>query len=188
MKTREKRRFILVECEDYADNITAERSPARYRRYIRFERRGFTGEVWAGEFTYCTLGEEIGVEAMLTGENLPDYQSLAAYLLYCATGVAVDSGRIGDFDVSDDGFFHETENVRYHMFYQPDVDWLLGIEGALNYDRAKRISEAARDAGKEAVVFAPLKFVSQEDITSFGITFCQLPYELTASRAQALEM
>ena len=33
-----------------------------------------------GSFTYCTLGDEISPEKMLTGENLPDYDTLARHL------------------------------------------------------------------------------------------------------------
>ena len=181
------RRFVLVESEAYSDDITAE----RVRRVIngvsgarnRDQREGL-----GGGFTYCDLGDEIGVESMLTGENLPSFNSLAAYLLYCATGVAVNPVDIENTNLQDIGFFYETEQVRYHMFYEPDAEWLRGEAGALNYDRAQGISDAAREVGKKAVVFAPVKFVSHEDILSLGITFCQLPYELTASRAQALEM
>ena len=64
------RKFILMECEDYADTITAE----RVRRVIS----GVPGaedaalkEGVGGSFTYCTLGEPIDVEGMLTGEALP---------------------------------------------------------------------------------------------------------------------
>ena len=79
------RKFILVECEDYAESITAE----RVRRVIR----GMPGakdaalrEGLGGSFTYCTLGEPIEMEGMLTGDALPAYTSLAAYLFHTATG------------------------------------------------------------------------------------------------------
>ena len=181
------RRFILVECEEYADTLTAERV-RRVIRGVEGSRINVLRQGLGGGFQYCTLGDEIGVETMLVGENLPDFKSLAAYLLYCATGVAVNPAGIQTAEAHDAGFFYETERVRYHMFYEPDAEWLRGEEGALNYSRASAIAEAAREVGKDAVVFAPVKFVSHEDILSLGITFCQLPYELTASRAQALEM
>ena len=181
------RKFILVECEDYADTITAE----RVRRVINgvpAARDESLREGLGGEFTYCTLGDPIGVDTMLTGESLPDFPSLAAYLLYCATGIATAPDALPSEYAKEDGLFYETERVRYHMFYEPDIDWLLSDNGALTYQVAKSISESARDVGKTAVVFAPLKYVGHEDITSFGIIFCQLPYELMASQAQALEM
>ena len=52
------RKFILVECEDYADSITAE----RVRRVIKGvpDARDETLRVGlGGSFTYCTLGDPI---------------------------------------------------------------------------------------------------------------------------------
>ena len=81
-----KRKFILVECEDYADSITAE----RVRRVIS----GVPGardvalrDGLGGSFTFCALGAPIDEEAMLTGEALPEFGALANYLLYVSTGV-----------------------------------------------------------------------------------------------------
>ncbi len=183
------RRFILVECEDYADTITAE----RVRRVINGvpnARDATLREGLDGEFTYCTLGDPISIETMLNGENLPGYASLATYLLHCATGIAANPSHLAaNAALSDDtGFFYESEHVRYHLLYRPHMEWLRGEKGALNSTRAEAVSQAARAVGKSAVVFAPLRFVSQNDLSAMGITFCQLPYEFTASRAQALEV
>ena len=85
------RKFILVECEDYADTITAE----RVRRVINGvpdARDKSLREGLGGSFTYCTLGEPIDVEGMLTGENLPEYSVLAAYLLHTASGLSASGG------------------------------------------------------------------------------------------------
>ena len=65
------RKFILIECEDYADTITAE----RVRRVINGvpdASNATLREGLGGTFTYCTLGKPIEVEAMLTGESLPE--------------------------------------------------------------------------------------------------------------------
>ena len=184
------RKFILVECEDYADSITAE----RVRRVINGvpnARDASLREGLGGSFTYCTLGKPITMQGMLNGQNLPEYSSLASYLLHCATGMSVNPNTLATNSHTknnhDTGFFYESDHVRYHLLYEQDIEWLRDDKGALNYDRAKIISEYAKDAGKSAVVFAPMRYMSQSDLTSMHITFCQLPYELTASRAQALE-
>ena len=169
------RKFILVECEDYADTITAE----RVRRVINGVpdagdaalRKGL-----GGSFTYCTLGDPIEIEGMLTGDALPSYGSLAAYLLYTASGVSAGEGELRP--QNDDGLFHETDKTDYYLLYQPDVDWLRSNDAVLNSERAERISERNRVAGKKAVVFGPAKYMGQRDLTDLGITFCQLPYEL----------
>ena len=169
------RRFILVECEDYADSITAE----RVRRVIGGvpeARDKSLREGLGGSFTYCTLGEPIEMEAMLRGDALPAYESLAAYLLFTASGLSAGEGELRS--QNGDGLFHETEKVDYYLMYQPDADWLRSNDAVLNAERAERIGQHSRAAGKKAVVFAACKYLGQRDLTDQGITFCQLPYEL----------
>ena len=62
------RRFILVECEDYADRITAERV-RRVINGVSDARDKSLREGLDGSFTYCTLGEPIEMEGMLTGST-----------------------------------------------------------------------------------------------------------------------
>ena len=56
------RKFILVECEDYADSITAERV-RRVSNGVPGARDAALREGLGGSFTYCTLGNPIDVEA-----------------------------------------------------------------------------------------------------------------------------
>ena len=169
------RKFILVECEDYADSITAE----RVRRVINgvpSARDKALQEGLGGSFKYCTLGEPIEMEGMLTGEALPEYSALAAYLIHIASGVSA-----GESDLkrqNDDGLFYSSGTTSYYLIYEPDTDYLSGNEGMLNEERAKRISASSRKDGKKAIVFGPGKYIGQRDLTSMGITFCQLPYEM----------
>ena len=164
------RKFILVECEDYADSITAE----RVRRVIR----GVPGakdkalrEGLGSSFTYYTLGDPIDVEGMLTGEALPEYSELAAYLLHTASGLAAD----GELQAQNgDGLFYQNGDTDYYLLYQPSMEWLLSNEALLNEEQAKRIHAA----GRRAVVFAADKHMSQRYLSDMGITFCQIPYEL----------
>jgi adenine-specific DNA-methyltransferase len=177
------RKFILVECEDYADSITAE----RVRRVIRgvpTARDAALREGLGGEFTYCELGDEVSIEGMLEGE-LPSYADIAGMAIHNATGLAprdVPSEFDGEL-----GFVYESENTRYHLLYRADAEWLRGEAGALNSEKAYRISEAAKEVGKTAVVFAPARYLSQRDLTDMSITFCQLPYDLTAPRLKSLQ-
>ena len=164
------RKFILVECEDYADTITAE----RVRRVINGvpnARDKSLQEGLGGSFTYCTLGKPIDVEQMLTGENLPEYSELAAYLLYTASGLSV-SGQLPA--QNEDGLFHSNGEADYYLLYRPDIEWLRTNEAILNEQQARRI----HGAGRRAVVFAADKFMGQRFLSDLNITFCQIPYEL----------
>ena len=64
------RKFILVECQKYADTITAE----RVRRVINGVENATSENLrdgLGGSFTYCTLGEPIDEEGMLTAKISP---------------------------------------------------------------------------------------------------------------------
>ena len=171
------RRFILVECEDYADSITAE----RVRRVIDGVpnvRDPALREGLGGSFTFASLGEPIELEGMLSGEGLPPYAALAAYLLHAASGVSAGAGDLAPQD--DDGLFHSSDKLNYHLLYQPDLEFLRSNDAVLNEGRAKRISAAARAGNRQAVVFAAAKYIGQRELSAWGITFCQLPYELSS--------
>ena len=166
------RKFILIECEDYADNITAE----RVRRVINGVENAKDETLrngLGGSFIYCTLGEPIDEEGMLTGETLPTYEALADYIAYTATGSALTVIR-----KQQDYCFGETNTLRFYLIYEPRLEFLESNQSALNGERADQIAKACKETGKKAYVYAPQKFVSQKELTDMGITFCQLPYNV----------
>ena len=166
------RKFILVECEDYADTITAE----RVRRVINGVENATNENLrdgLGGSFTYCTLGEPIDEEGMLTGEILPTYETLADYIAYTATGSALTS-----IANREDYYFGETKDIRFYLIYEPTLAFLESSESALNGARTEQIAKACKETGKKAYVYAPQKFISQKELTDMGITFCQLPYNI----------
>ncbi len=165
------RRFILVECEDYADTITAE----RVRRVIRGVPNAKDKQLrdgLGGSFAYCTLGEAIDVDSLLEGEALPSYSDLASYLLHTATGISASPGDLQSSD--DDGHFYSSDEKDYYLIYEPSIEFLRSGDAALNLERAERI----REKGRSAVVFAAADYIGQRQLSQWNITFCQLPYEL----------
>ena len=169
------RKFILVECEDYANTLTAERV-RRVINGVSSARDESLRESLGGSFTYYTLGAPIEVERMLAGEALPSYAGLAAYLLHTASGISAGAESLERRN--DDGIFYTNGATDYYLLYKPDLDWLSSNEGILNEERARRISTASGGEGRKAIVFGPGKFIGQRDLTPMGITFCQLPYEI----------
>ena len=166
------RKFILIECEDYADTITAE----RVRRVINGvpdARDEALREGLGGSFTYCTLGDPIEVETMLTGEALPSYSALAANLLYTTSGVSVGADTLEA--KNDDGLFHSDEQNDYYLLYKPDLEYLRSNAAILNLERAERIRDASRKNNRKAIIYAAGNYVGQRELTKMGIIFCQLP-------------
>ncbi len=166
------RKFILIECEDYAQTITAERV-RRVINGIPTARNAPLRDGLGGSFTYCTLGEPIAADTMLTGEALPPYATLAANLLYTASGVAVPTDALSA--KNENGLFHSDDTTDYYLLYKPALDYLQSDAAMLTLERARQIHDASRDKNRRAVVYGAGTYIGQRELTKFGITFCQLP-------------
>ncbi|UES46803.1 site-specific DNA-methyltransferase [Roseibium aggregatum] len=223
------RRFILVEMEDYADKLTAERIRRVINGYafkgtqktellrvalswtklkkaekltdsvaaienlhghefdqIKKELKGseliVTGEQTVeekveglgGTFTYCTLGEPVELDKVLSGETLPPYSGLGAALFHMATNQAHDPAAVREADF----YLGETEGQHIWLIYTPDLDWLKTPEAALTLSRAKAF--AATDPDKSHLVFAPARYVSQKMLAeqNIPVEFVPLPFAL----------
>ena len=165
------RKFILVEMEDYANNITAE----RVRRVINGVPTAKDEKLkqgLGGSFTFCTLGDEFNIEKILTGETLPKYEALANYVFYTATGKSLEMPAKQRIDY----FVGETDLYEVYLIYQPDIAFLRSNESALNAKMVKIIS--ARESKKTKLVFASAKYMGQNELNDHKIIFCQLPYAI----------
>ena len=169
------RKFILIECKDYADTITAE----RVRRVINGVPDASDAslrEGLGGSFTYCTLGKPIEIEAMLTGKELPLYSALATNLLFTAAGISVEDDTLDQ--KNDDGLFYSNNKNDYYLIYKPDLAFLRSNEAILNLEQARRIRDSSQDNGKKAIIYAAGNYIGQRELTKMGIAFCQLPYSI----------
>jgi adenine-specific DNA-methyltransferase len=228
------RRFILVECEDYADTLTAERVRRVIRGYSfkgtqreelhrepltftslkkadkllnhvesikhldgrRFDRIKaevkdgaliVTGERHVtqrteglgGEFTYCTLGEAVEMDKLLTGENLPDFEQLGALLFHMATTEARPLD-LQPEEVAGCGYLGESSAQHLWLIYRPDLAFLKSREAALTLSRAEAIARAKPN--KPHLVFAPTRFVSKRVLDDaklpVRVEFAPLPFAL----------
>ena len=168
------RKFILVECEDYADTITAE----RVRRVIKGVPKAKDEKLkkgLGGSFTYCTLGKEMNTENLLKGKDLPDYKQLAEYVFWTATGESLNKV----YKANPSWFIGESSAYKVHLVYKPDLVFLRGKESALHEDLAEIIKRFNNQSKKISLVFAPAKYITQKDLLKdYGIQFCQLPYDI----------
>lgn len=163
------RRFILVECEDYADTKTAE----RVRRVIKgapSARDEALKQGLGGSFSFFKLGKPIELESILEGDGLPTYEELARYVFYTATGEEFDEKAVTEKK----HFIGESRNYQIFLFYEPDVAKLKNL--ALTLDMAKSLPPLKKD--KRRLVFAPTKYLDQEHLDQHRIDFAQLPFEI----------
>ncbi len=172
------RKFIIVECEDYADSITAE----RVRRVISGvpdARDVDLREGLGGSFTYCTLGDPVTASGMLNGDTLPTFSSLAAWLMHTAAGQSVGPSELRPLD--EHGLIYSDSRRNYYLRYEPDLDWLRSNEAVLTEGRAEDIAKICKQQQKEAVVFAAGKYIELDDLSEFNIMFGGLPFEIGRS-------
>jgi adenine-specific DNA-methyltransferase len=223
------RRFILVEMEDYADRLTAERvrrvingyafkgtqktellresltwtklrgadrltglvekienlHKHEFDRITKQVKDGdliVTGEKTVderaeglgGSFTYCTLGDPVELDAILTGADLPGFDALGGILFHMATSQPAPP------DQTDAGRFYvgEVNRTRVWMIYRPDLDWLKSPDAALSLTFARSVVQ--NYPKDHHLVFAPARHVSQRllDAEGLAVEFVPLPFAL----------
>ena len=161
------RRFILVECEDYADTVTAE----RVRRVIigvPSARDDALKTGLGGTFSYFELGRPMRQESLLDGSHLPSWEKLASYIFFTATGQEFDPSETD----RDTGFVGRTASHDVFLFYQPDVDKLKSL--ALSLAEARALPSGSR----RRLVFAPTKYLDRDFLHQYRIDFQQLPFQI----------
>jgi adenine-specific DNA-methyltransferase len=168
-----QRRFILVEGEDYADELTRERVARVQNGVPGAEQEPFRSGL-GGTFTYCTLGDPVELDKVLSGETLPPYAGLGAALFHMATNHALDPAAVRE----DDFYLGAVEDLHVWLIYKPDLDWLKSPEAALTLARARAFAASGPD--KRHLVFAPARFVSQKMLVeqNIPVEFVPLPFAL----------
>ena len=133
-----------------------------------------------GEFTYCTLGEPLSIEKLLSGQDLPSFEALGAWLLHTATGGTLQA------PPPDAPAFYlsEAQDAHVWLVYRPDLAFLKSADAALTLSRAQAMAEwgharhEGQDAPKRHLVFAPAKYLSNAQLRAHGIEFAALPFAL----------
>jgi adenine-specific DNA-methyltransferase len=162
------RRFVMIENEDFADTLTAE----RLRRVIKgvpAARNDLLQKGFGGSFSFVEVGHPMQLEALLKAEKLPSYEDLASYVFYTATGEDFDAKRIQ----RKTGFIGESAQHDVYLLYEPDLDYLKST--ALTLDLARNLPKGS---GKKRLVFAPTKYLDSIHLEENRIEFCQLPFEI----------
>ena len=164
------RQFILIEMEDYADSLTAE----RVRRVVQGVPNAKDEELrngLGGSFSFFELGAPVEMQAILEGNSLPAYEDLARYVFYTATGDEFDLAKV---DV-DRHFIGETKEFEVYLLYQPDLNYLRST--ALDLAKAETLGRPEVNS-KKRLVFAPMKYLDNNTLTDYRIEYCQLPFEI----------
>ena len=161
------RRFILIECEDYAESLTAE----RVRRVIAGVPTAKDDDLNAGlggTFSYFELGQPMRQESLLDGSHLPSWDKLASYVFFTATGQEFEESETDHAT----WFIGRTVSHDVFLIYEPDVEKLKELALSLTVARALPSSSRRR------LVFAPTKYLDPEFLHHYRIDFQQLPFQI----------
>lgn len=162
------RRFVLIECEDYANTITAE----RVRRVIKGVPKARDENLrkgLGGTFSYFQLGRPLEKHSLLEGDNLPSYENLAGYVFFTATGEEFNPKKIK----RKGWFIGESRHYDVFLIYEPKVEVLRDL--ALDLKIARELPSVS---GKRKLVFAPTRYLDDHWLGRLNMEFCQLPYQI----------
>lgn len=153
-----KRRFILIEMEDYADSITAE----RVKRVIKGYGEGKKAvEGTSGDFSFYELGVPVFSggslnEAAGTGE-------IRKYIWYTETRQELQSAK------PDEPYFLGIHfDTAYYFCYE------AGQQTSLNFDFLSTIKTRT----ESYVIYADRCFLSDDQLDRFHITFKKIPRDI----------
>ena len=121
-----------------------------------------------GTFSYFQLGAPMRQESLLDGSNLPDYETLAGYLFFTATGEEPNPAEVR----KEDWFIGRSRRYDVFLLYEPDIEQLKDM--ALTLDIARKLPRT--DAPR--LVFAPCKYADRPSLDQLGINFQQLPFQI----------
>lgn len=153
------RKFILVEMEDYADSITAE----RVRRVIRGYGEGKNAvDGTGGSFSYYELGEPL-----LIGENLNEAvapEKIREYIWFMETKTPYTPAA-GDNPY----YLGQHNDTGYYFYYEPQRITVL------DYAFLATVTEKAGGT----VIYADRCSISDDKLSQMGIVFKKIPRDIS---------
>jgi hypothetical protein len=159
-----------------------------------------------GSFTYAELGEAMDLTRLLaeTPGTLPNFQALARYLFFTATGHTLPAGDTPAAPKADAKgkvkgkakpapesvpmdvpvLIGETPGWRIYLHYRPDEVWLRSPAAAFTRTQAEAIATESKGTGNRVLVFAAAKFINHRSLRELNVDFAQLPYALHRVQAE----
>lgn len=152
------RQFILVEMEDYAETLTAER--------VRRVMQGYSDKPGTGgQFTYYTLGERLFDDQ---GELNPtvSIEKIREYIWFTETRTALP---YTTGEEQDSYFLGRLEGTAYYFCYE------LEAQTTLDFDLLGRIQERA----EQYIIYADACTLPDSFLQQHGIIFKKIPRDLS---------
>lgn len=150
------RKFILIEMEDYADSITAERVKRVIDGYKDIEGTG-------GDFTYYELGEPLLKADRTLNEEVPA-ETIRQYIWHTETRTPYAKP-----ENENPAYLGEYNHTAYYFCYKKEE------LTSLDYDLLAGVTVKA----DSYVIYADICILSPEELAAYNITFKKIPRDIT---------
>jgi adenine-specific DNA-methyltransferase len=149
------RKFILVEMEDYAEMITAERVRRVIDGYADVEGTG-------GSFGFYELGEPLILEDGNLNENVP-VEHIREYVFYMETKQPLTVN-----ETDNPYYLGEKNNTDYYFYYERDRITTLG----------RAFLKTLNRQAEGYILYADKCKISPKDLEKFGAVFKKIPRDI----------
>jgi len=147
------RKFILVEMEDYAESITAERVKRVINGYGDVDGTG-------GSFSFYDLGEPLLIDNKYINENI-SLDRIREYVYFMETKKVLPKG-------NNSYYLDIHNNTAYYFYYKKDTITTL------NYEFLKEMKVPAENY----VIYSDNCTLSEEELLKYHITFKKIPRDI----------
>lgn len=152
-----KRKVILIEMEDYADSITAERVKRVIKGYGDTEGTG-------GAFDYYTLGQPMFLEDGMLNELVGE-EKIREYVYYTETNTPLQQSSHKDNDY----FLNKHNDTSYYFYYEQDGITTLDHE----------FLSTMKTKAEQYVIYADNCLLTKQYMTKHNIIFKKIPRDIT---------
>lgn len=154
-----QRHFILVEMEDYADSITAE----RVKRVIDGYGSGKQAvEGTGGDFTFYDLGQTLLLPDGNLNEEV-DAAKIREYVWYMETKTP-----LAEAAGENPYYLGTNNNTGYYFYYEKDRITTLGYE----------FLATIKEKSESYLIYADLCTIPDEELKRYNITFKKIPRDI----------
>lgn len=160
-KDNGNRKFILIELENYAENVTAQRIKNVIRGYGNNDKKI---EGTGGDFDYLELGDPLFSEDDYINENQP-LEDIRKYVYYSET--RTNSGYSDN--PRNEYYLGKKSSTAYYFYYQKEAVTTLDLEFA------SQITIKA----DQYIVYADKCTLSEEFLRKHNIIFKKIPRDIT---------
>lgn len=149
------RKFILVEMEDYAETITAERVKRVINGYADVMGTG-------GNFSFFELGEPLLIDNQYINENISKLK-ICEYVYFMETKMPLEK------NISDNEYYLGKHNdTAYYFYYEKERITTL------NHDFLATINTSSDGY----IIYADKNALSNEEMLTLGIVFKKIPRDI----------